>query len=294
MKMINDNSRIQSVMNAIENNTDYSLIEKLEFVNDFKKESEFKNFILLILVLIEKSKWSETVTTLLLKKIYDQKIFQKELTEEEYGIFLLKIIIEKSISPYIGISTGIRRMISSIIYDVTGQDSQHISEITSKEKLISTNEIFLKKYLDEFPIDNFAMSLFYNCIENIHSETSQITLSKESIGLIRSKIEISDLIPYLHIFIRPLYTSHSANFEGASFHVPEPFYLQIFSNNENFMDNLKLAFDKVGTKDQILVKEILKFMEAYNQNVIKGLKFVDITKTSLAKGLHINARLESA
>ena len=76
MKMT-DEKRIETILAAIDQKTDYSLIEKLEFVDGLAKSSELKNFLLILLVLIERSSWHESAATLLIKKIYNAKFGEK-------------------------------------------------------------------------------------------------------------------------------------------------------------------------------------------------------------------------
>ena len=179
--MKTDEKRTEAVLLAIQNQTDYSLIEKLEFVKILQKETEFKNFILILLILIQKSKWTESAATLLLKKVYNENVFCNNGNKKEYGALFLNIVKEKALLPYVNITTVFRRLISSIIYDTIGKDTEHIVEINSKEDLLATNEFFLKKHLQIFLIDENTMSMYYNCVKDIHNETSQITINLSSI-----------------------------------------------------------------------------------------------------------------
>lgn len=292
---MSDEKRIEAVLTAIGEKTDYSLIGKLEFVNGLTKSSELKNFVLILLVLIEKSPWHESASNLLLRKIYDPK-FTEKLTEVKYGDFFIEVVKDKAYFPYVGISTTFRRLISSIIYDKTGQETKHFVEITPKDKLLSTNEYMLEKYLTDHSIDNDTLSLYYTCVEDIHPETNHVTLSSKSSAIIKKKIIEGELISYLRVFIRPYYSSPSGNFEGASYHVPEPFYLQIFESNDEFLKILGKALEYIKSdqnkaEDEKLIKEIKKFMEIYIENKQRGLEYVNVEKgISLDRDLHYNIR----
>lgn len=285
--MKTDEKRLEAVFSAIHDQTDYSLIEKLEFVKTLQKETEFKNFIFILLILVEKSKWTESAATLLLKKVYNENVFCNNGNKREYGVLFLNIVKEKALSPYVNITTVFRRLISSIIYDTIGKDTQHIVEINSKEDLLATNEFFLEKHLQIFSIDRNSMSLYYNCVKDIHNETSQITISEVANMMLRKKIYEGGLIEYLHLFIRPLYTSSSPNFEGASNYVPEPFYIQIFGSHDNFMNLINTSLDN-KSEDNKLLHQIKKFMEKLIENTDKGSNFVDLKKDMhVDKELHI-------
>ena len=170
-----------------------------------------------------------------------------------------------------------------------GNDTNHITEINSKKDLLETNEFFLMKYLEQRSIDRTSMVLYYNCVENIVSETSQIQISETANSILRAKIDSGAFLDYLRIFLRPLYSSSSPNFEGKSYYVPEPFYEQIFGSVDQFMSNVKITI-KNTTNDIVnhrLVNDINSFMQKYLDNIQNNLGYVDLDSSiQIDKKLH--------
>lgn len=282
-----DEKKVDTILLAIKNQTDYSLIEKLEFIVKLEKEKEFKNFILVLLVLIEKSRWHESASTLLLRKVYKENIFCNGKDKRSYGRLFLKIVMQNAILDFVNTSTTFRRLISSILYDKTGEDTKHIIEVNSKEELLAANEFFLESYLKHTSkIDHNTMALYYNCVNDIHNETSQITISKKANSTLIKKIKDGGFSDYLYIFIRPLYISSSSNFEGVSYYVPEPFYRQIFGSHQKFINFINKLI-KIGN-NQKLVLQIKEFMDKYTENMKKGINYVDLKNST-----YIDSKLHS-
>jgi hypothetical protein len=289
--MENNQNPTKFVEDAIKHQSDFQLIEKLEFFKDFDSVEEYQNYILLILLLIQNSKWFESASTLLLKKTYKEEIFKNKLNKIEYGNLFIETLKIKAIFPYVRISEALRRLLTSIIYDVEKIETMYITEITPYDLILDTNIFFLDSYLKVKNIDKDGLKLYYNCIQAIDPNTRQIKISDKANSLILYKINNGGFISYLEHFIRPLYYSSSEFFEGDSQRVPEPFFLQIFGSEENFMSILN-GYNLKENEDLII--EIKKFMQEYKKNSSLENFYVDIEKDDikLTKKLHKLASLK--
>jgi hypothetical protein len=283
-----DEQRISTVLQTIVDGKEYTLLERLEQYGPIPDMVTFRNFLLIAVVLIEKSKINESVATLMFKKIYTEHSGMGNHSERNYGDIILQYLNELSQSPYVNLSTVIGRMISTIIYDQAGNETTHIVRVTPRDRLLALNEALLEKYIGANPLDDHTMSLFYQCVQKINPQTFQITLSTRACLLMRQKILADGFNNYIGLFLRPYYTSMSSYWlPDAMYHVPEPFYEQIFITSADFMRELS----RQSILGQITpVSEVLEFMTKYEFAKLNGRNVVDIRPLNLTPAWHRHAR----
>jgi hypothetical protein len=284
-----DDQRIEAVRKTIRSNDDLLLIGKLESLKDFKSEAEFQNYLLILLVLIEESAARESAATLLWLKIYTDKMFKGDKSEDQYGRYILNFLDSNALSPYVHLSYFVSRLIATIIYDIAKNETAHISRITDKSQLLTLNESLLEKHIREFPFSDETMTMFYHCVENIDPNTNRITLGKRACQLVYNKIMSGNFEAYLALFLRPYYTSMSSNWmPEARYHVPEPFFSQIFQGADNFTNLVMKHTNQLQSKN--LANDIVSFMGRYSLSSLKGLEYVDIAGLNLSNQIHRHLR----
>ena len=283
------------VISEIENGTDYSLIEQLENANSFKisNEGSFKNYILFLLILIEKSKYRETASAILINKIYKDKIYYDSLnkSKEEYGDIFISTIKDGAVFPYVNTSFFLQKLFRSIIYGRGEAEAENIISITPHKKLLDVNEQLLIKYLNDKGIDDDAINIYCNSFYDIDKI---VILNKKAREIMRNKIlgqgesEQPGLISYLKIFIRPLYSYPSGTTQRLPFYVPEPFYEQTFNSHIEFINILNEARGKYDGDELNLINDILEFLDKYytTKEEELGHKYVDLDKIRIISRLH--------
>jgi hypothetical protein len=286
-----DQERIVNVTKTIADGKEYTLLERLEQYGPIPDLATFRNFLLIAVLLIEKSKVNESTATLMFKKIYQEHCGKGNLNERDYGDRVLNYLRDLAQSPYINLATVIGRMISTIIYDLAGNETAHIVRVTPRDRLLALNEALLEKYLRDNPLDAYSMSLLYQCVERINAENFQITLSRPACEMVSTKILTTGFDYYITHFLRPYYTSMSSYWlPDAMYHVPEPFYEQIFVNRAEFMHELTRR-SPVGQRTP--VNEVLEFMTKYEFAKLNGRNVVDIRPLNLTPDWHKYARFVS-
>lgn len=263
------NEIVNKVRSDIGSGTDYSLIEQLENVNNFKKRQAFRNYLVFLLILIEESKYRETASAILINKVYEGKIFLEEKYEsaEELGEDFLNTIKQYAVFPYVNVSFFLQKIFRTIIYSRGEDEAKNIVQTTSHKKLLQTNEHLLLQYLRLKDIDDYAINIYCNSFADI--KNGIVILSDRAKAIFRAKVlgtdyfKQPDLISYLKIFIRPLFSYPGGKFEGVNFYVPEPFYNQTFGDSQEFMGILKELMNDYSGNDLYLIKDILTFLTKY-------------------------------
>lgn len=292
---MNNAERIEIVSQAIKENRDFSLIEKLEFIKSVKSEKEYRNYVVILLVLIEASRFYDSATSILIKKVYKENIYpnpQITSANSRIGEVLIETIRENAIFPYCNLSSGIRRLISVVVSSKGDpEESERIKAITSSESLTRLNEFFLQKYIEHTGIDNTAMQLFYNCVIQIDSNTHSTHLSSNAASQILTSIKDGgQLQNYLKLFIRPFFSNQSPAYSNSENYAPEPYYSQIFGNSTYFLEVLNSA-DQSNWNDEERKRlvEVRAFANVYNENFKAGRNYVDITQgVTITRTLHEN------
>jgi len=273
MKSQKYNTIIKEIEQAISKNRQFSILNKLEFPFDIKDRAEFINFVLIILVMIEKSIYENAYNLLIRKVIIKHSEFEKFKIKDDFKAELFDIISENAVYPYVNISTTIRRFISGLIYKKM-EDQDFLSNLPSKEKLIGHNLLLLQKYASQSDIEIITLlTLLYNCVEDIdQNNENQITLDDKALILFRVTIISNKELfsAYLGHFLRPKYFSGSRNFPGSDIFVPEPFFDKIFDGAEKFVKKIDEIF---GSNKPRLVNDILSYMKLYldeDNHVVKA------------------------
>jgi hypothetical protein len=94
---------------------------------------------------------------------------------------------------------------------------------------------------------------------------------------------------YLALFLRPYYTGMSSNrMPEARYHVPEPFFSQIFHGADNFTNLVMKYTNQWQSKN--LANDIVSFMGRYSLSSLKGLEYVDIAGLNLSNQIHRHLR----
>jgi hypothetical protein len=269
------------------NGKDYQMVERLEAYNKFSTENEFKNYLLIILVMIEKSEAQESAATLLWKKIFQEQIGRSDTDLHTYGDKITGYLKELAVFPYRNLATTIGRLIATIIYDVSQQNTRHITSIIPRNGLLNINEYLVGEHIKKHDLNNDLLTLSYNCIDRIEPETFRIFLSERGKSQVRTSVQNGQLDNYLSYFIRPYYSSMSSYATAeARYHVAEPFHVQFFGSSEQLME-------MIGVPDLInrtLRSEVWNFLLVYQQNIARGIPYVDIGQLHLTKKWHHNVR----
>jgi hypothetical protein len=276
MKSLKYDTIIKEVEQAISKNQQFSILNKLEFPYDIKNKGEFVNFVLIILVMMEKSIYENAYNLLIRKVIVKQSEFAKFKENDDFKEELFEIISENAVYPFVNISTTIRRFISGSIYNKT-EEQDFLLNLPSKEKLIELNLSLLQKYASQNNIQiNILLALLYNCVEDIDLEKdNKIKLNPKALILFRVTIVSNKKLfsDYLEAFLRPKYQSASKEFPGSDIYVPEPFFDKIFDSPQNFIDTINKTFDKDLPR---IGKDILNFMKLYLKEENRMVKAGDL------------------
>lgn len=254
---------IKEIEQAISKNQQFSILNKLEFPYDIKDRAEFINFVLIILVMVEKSIYENAYNLLIRKVIIKQSEFEKFKVKDDFKAELFEIISENAVYPYVNISATIRRFISGLIYKKM-EDQEFLSNLPGKEKLIEHNLLLLQKYASQSDIEmNTLLTLLYNCVEDIdQNNENQITIDANALILFRVTIISNKELfsAYLGHFLRPKYFSSSRNFPGNDIFVPEPFFDKIFDGADKFIKEIDEIF---GSDKPRIATDILNYMRLY-------------------------------
>ncbi|TWV94699.1 hypothetical protein [Chitinophaga pinensis] len=286
-----------TVTAEIENGTDYSLIEQLENTAGSKISSEkaLRNYIVFLLVLIEKSKYTETASAVLIDKIYKDKIGYDAVdkSKEKYGAIFIETIKDGAVFPYVNTSFFLQKLFRSIIYGRGNTEEQNITSITPHKKLLEANEYLLVQHLNEKGIDDEAINIYCNSFLDIDVT---VKLDPDANKIMRDKIlgqgqfKEPDLISYLKIFIRPLYSYPSGMTERVPFYVPEPFYTQTFGTHDRLIEILETEINRpnYSVEERNLIIDIIAFLNKYQstRDRIDTHKYVKLKTNTMASKLH--------
>jgi len=279
----------KKIKKVVHDKEDYAFIDSLELIRDFKNDEHFLEYVHTLLIIIEESSAFENAGTLLWKHIYRYHTSRGNKTNDAYSNFIFDFIKDHAPAPYINLTSLISRLITTIIYDTHQNQSRHITELTSKQFLIHINEFFLARFVKQNDLKEETISLLYHCIENIDINTRRIRLSPSACTIVREQIIQGGGESYLRFFLRPYFSAMSSYWlPDAMYHVPEPFYEQIFVNAERFRGFLEQQMNLFPNNE--LFKEISKFMNIFWSNRQRGIEYVDITQLKLHKPLHLHMR----
>jgi len=255
-----------------------SLEQKLQFDFNISCKAEFGNYLTILMALIELGNY-EVANNIFLRKVINNKF--NFFLKDEKKIELFTLVKEKAISPFIGISSTIRNLITSHI-DNKPEEENLRNNIPTKEFLLEINLSFLRKYLSEqensISVYETYIGLYYNCFIDIEKESNIITLSKNASKFFKQKLVENELLfeDYLKHFLRNYGISN--NKFNSSVIGPEPFFEQIFGNQEFFLEELKKNNSKVS-------QEIQKY---FKKKKMKLTVYIDDLKPTME--LHLNLK----
>lgn len=273
------------VIGYIKEGKDESLLKQMEGGPDSNTIDDFKSFMEILVILIEKSKLRETAIKIFIDSIFRDNNFMIMQPLPRKKEALIEVLRDRAIFPYVNTSNMLRRIMLEMYSNPTGFDALRFANVFTTWELLDINQTYLDKYLTDRSMENFdGISLLYSCPSG--NTDNKVILSTYACDRFRSKLfddEKSRLF-YLSYFFRPLYQTNNENFPDAKLHVAEPFYIQIFEHFFLFKDFL--GFRSLSAKETVLKKEILEVVNSLNNPSDP----FDISKFRITFSLHQGVR----
>ena len=285
-----DEEKIIDIEQRYAGGKEFQMVERLESYRNFTGPGEFRNYLLILLVMLQRSKAAESAATLLWKKVFNEHIGRTDTSLAYYGETIIGLLKELAVFPYTNLAASVGRLIATLIYDRNGIETKHITETVSRSQLLELNEFLLHKHSTLSDFNNDRLNLSYNCIRAIETESLKIYLSNKAIEHVRENLKNGQFVNYLHYFIRPYYSYISSNSTPETrYHVPEPFYLQFFDNYDIFIELLR---HQATLGPRTVWGEVLDFMIKFKVNQEKGFPYVDIGPLRLTREFHRLVRFD--
>lgn len=265
------------------------LLDKLSLYSFETFDVRLKNFLKILLILLEKANDVIAPRQLIYKSILNilPILLSKKEELDEFTVLLKSL----SLTPNVKTAYLVRELIIGV-EDKKFDDAEYEEEKISNEQLenfkkemIGVNISFLKNAIEQkFNHDNI-LCLFYNCVEKLEAER-RIVINDEAIILFRDYLK-SYPTEYIEGFIRPLFSGGiNDNFPEYYLHVAEPFNTQIFDDEFSFENFLNLAKSK--EVDNYLIDDVERFYEELNyKKVIDGNKSIQIKNPLNTYGLEL-------
>ncbi|RZJ54097.1 MAG: hypothetical protein EOO44_06285 [Flavobacterium sp.] len=216
----------------IERGLELELLDKLNSYVIDSFDSRCENLIKILIILQEKGKidWMQHNQALVNVII---KVMPGILASDGDLARFTQLIKTHAASPYQNISYLNRQFIIGI----EDKDDKIMNSGVSLEKLKSfqseikkLNVHFIKEEIKRGNDFLSIIGLLYNCVERL-GEERKVFLIKEALVAFQEYISLNPK-NYLSHFIRPYFTGPNKSHFDYYYHVPEPFYEQIFPNED--------------------------------------------------------------
>jgi hypothetical protein len=257
----------------IEKGLELELLDKLNSYVIETFDARCENLIKILVILQEKAKidWMQSNQALVNVIV---KVLPNILESERDLARFIQLVKKNAVAPYQNISYLNRQFIIGI----EDHDDKIINSGVSIKQLKSF-QIELKKLNVHFLEEQIRtgndyltiIGLLYNCVEKL-GEERKVILIKEALNSFRAYIS-SRSKDYLIHFIRPYYTGPNKSHFEYYYHVPEPFYEQIFPH-EDF--SFKDFIDKASQQD--IENNLIKDINEIHQRLQKIEKSEDDRK----------------
>ena len=225
-----------------------------QYDEDYKKLIEI---LLLMLSITEKN--DIAIQQFLFNSIYSQ--LDTILNSEKSRTDFVKIISESINEDNDKITSFVYRFILNIKDDVDGIGrKENIGSL--KDALEQINIDSLSNAIEKDKEYSLIIKLFYNCVADMESDR-RVILHEKAIEKFREYIEKKP-IGYLKHFLRPYYTGPNKQHLEYFLHIGEPFCVQIFPKNGEFVGYLhKIKGRAIDVK---LIADVKMFFERVSSN----------------------------
>ncbi|MBB2144624.1 hypothetical protein GM921_03955 [Pedobacter sp. LMG 31464] len=277
--------RAKLILDVIEKNQDESMLKQLQNAGPPSTLGHFKSYLEITLVLIEKSKFSNSAIKVFIDLLTKENSYLESIEFRAKRMAIAQILSDGAVEPYARTAHMLGMFILEQYRHSNTFESRHIASIFSATEILAFNESYLSRYLAEHTLDDSSMMLLYSCISGL--DNSKIYLSDKSLKLVKAKLEDDrSRFFYLHNFIRPLYLTESKDFPDATLHVAEPFYKQIFGSQDNFINFLQVK--SVNLDEQMLKDDLFRIITYMKMT---GSEYFDAQGFRLHRKHHAHLRI---